>query len=147
MAGTWTERFLGALRILLLTVNRAEQSSAELAQGIVHEAQDLVGLELDLAKQELKELAMRNGIAVGLLAFGALLLMLAVLVALPVLLVLSWSDHVLGAIIWLGTYVVIGAALALIGRLLLRLELPQRTLSSLEETRRWVLRQIRSNDR
>jgi len=129
-------------------VNRAERSSAELAQDIVHEAQDLVQLELQLAKQELKELAMRNGIAFGLLAFGTVLLVLAVLVVLPMLLlVVLWDQHVLGALIWLGGYVVVGAALLLVGRLLLRLEAPRRTLSSLEETKRWALRQIRSSDR
>ncbi|TMC06124.1 MAG: phage holin family protein [Chloroflexi bacterium] len=131
-----------------MTVNRAERSSAELAQDIVHEAQDLVQLELQLAKQELKELAMRNGIAFGLLAFGTVLLVLAVLVVLPMLLlVVLWDQHVLGALIWLGGYVVVGAALLLVGRLLLRLEAPRRTLSSLEETKRWALRQIRSSDR
>ena len=132
----------------VLTVNGAERSSAELAQDIVHEAQSLAQLELQLAKQELKELAVRNGIAAGLLAFGTVLLMLALLVALPVLLlVVLWDQHVLGAIIWLAGYVVVGAVLLLAGRLLLRLEPPRRTLSSLEETKRWALRQIRSSDR
>ena len=130
-----------------LTVNRAERSSAELAQEIVHDANDLVRLELDLAKQELKELAIRNAIAVGLLAFGGLLVALAVLVALPVFLVLLWDRHVLGAAIWLGAYAVLGAALLLTGRLVLRLQPPRRTLASLEETKRWALRQIRSNSR
>jgi uncharacterized membrane protein YdjX (TVP38/TMEM64 family) len=129
-------------------VNRAERSSAELAQDIVHEAQHLVQLEVQLAKQELMELAIRNGIAAGLLAFGTVLVLLAVLVALPVLLlVVLWDNHVLGAIIWLAGYVVVGLALLLAGRLLLRLQPPRRTLSSLEETKRWALRQIRSNDR
>jgi uncharacterized membrane protein YdjX (TVP38/TMEM64 family) len=141
-------RFSSRCVSFFLTVNRAERSSAELAQDIVHEAQDLVQLELQLAKQELKELAMRNGIAFGLLAFGTVLLVLAVLVVLPMLLlVVLWDQHVLGALIWLGGYVVVGAALLLVGRLLLRLEAPRRTLSSLEETKRWALRQIRSSDR
>ena len=94
-----------------LTVNRGEQSSAELAQDIVHEAQDLVRLEIELAKQELKELAIRNGIAAGLLAAGGLLVALALLVALPVFLVVLWDNHVLGAAIWLGVYAVLGIAL------------------------------------
>ena len=128
-------------------MSTADRSSAELAQDIVHEAQDLIQLEVALAKQELRELAMRNGIAAGLLAFGALLLVLAVFVALPVVLVLRAEDPVLAALIWLGAYVVAGAILLLAGRLLLRLEAPRRTLASLEETKRWALRQIRSNDR
>jgi uncharacterized membrane protein len=130
-----------------LTVNRAERSSAELAQDIIHDANHLVRLEVDLAKQELKELAIRNGIAVGMLAFAGLLLALAVLVALPAFLVLLWDQHVLGAAIWLGVYVVLGGALLLAGRLALRLQPPRRTLASLEETKRWALRQIRSSSR
>jgi hypothetical protein len=140
-------RFPRPVRILFLTVNKGERSSAELAQDLVHEAQDLVRLQIDLAKQEVRELAKRNGIAIGLLAFGALLLMLGVLVALPVLLVLLWSNHVLGAVIWLAADVLLGGALLAAGRLLLRLELPRRSLRSFEETRRWAVRQIRSNSR
>jgi len=138
---------VGANRILFLTVHRGDRSTAELAQDIVHEANALVRLEIDLAKQELRELAIRNGVAAGLLAFGALLLMLAVLVALPVFLIVLWGHYLLGAAIWLATYVVLGAILVLAGRLTLRLEPPRRTLESLEETKRWALRQIRSNDR
>ena len=128
-------------------MNGTDRSSAELAQDIVREAQDLVRLELELAKQELRELAIRNAWAVGLFAFAALLLMLTVLVAVPVLLVLLWDRHVLGAGIWIAVYVIGGAVLAFAGWRTLRLEPPRRTLASLEETRQWVLRQIRSNDR
>lgn len=129
--------------ILFLTVNRAEQSAAELAESIVREAQDLVRLEIDLAVQEVKELAIRNAWAAGLMAVGALLLTVAVLVALPVLLVVLWDRHVLGAAIYLGVLLVLGAAAALVGWRLLRLEPPRRTLTSLKETKQWALRQIR----
>lgn len=138
---------MGPNRILFLTVHRGDRSTAELAQDIVHEANALVRLEIDLAKQELRELAIRNGVAAGLLAFGALLLMLALLVALPVFLIMLWGQYLLGAAIWLATYVVLGAILVLAGRLTLRLEPPRRTLASLEETKQWALRQIKSNDR
>jgi len=128
-------------------VNRGEPSSAQLAQDIVHEAQQLVRLEMDLAKQEVRELAIRNGIAIGLLASGGLLLALALLVALPVFLVLLWWNHVAGAAIWLGAYALVGIVLLVAGRLALRLQPPRRTLTSLEETKTWALRQIRSNGR
>lgn len=130
-----------------LTVNRGEPSSAELAQELVHEAQDLVRLQAELVKQELRELARRNGIAVGLLSLGALLLMLAVLVALPVLLVLLSSNHVLAAVVWLAVDLLLGGALLTVGRLLLRLEPPRRSLRTFEETRRWAVHQIRSKGR
>lgn len=130
-----------------LPVSRADRSSAELAQDIVHEAQSLVRLEVDLAKQELRELAIRNAVAIGMLVIGAVLIGLALLVALPVFLVLRSDNQVLSALIWIGAYVVVGIALALAGRLTLRLEAPRRTLASLEETKEWALRQIRSNGR
>jgi hypothetical protein len=133
--------------MLFITVNRGERSSAELARDIVHEAQELVRLEIQLAQQELKELALRNCIAIGLLASGGLLLALSVLVALPVFLVLLWWNHVAGAAIWLGAYAVLGIVLLVAGRLVLRLKPPQRTLTSLEETKTWAIRQIRSNGR
>ena len=128
-------------------MDRPQRTSAELAQDIVQDAQDLVQLEWQLAQQELKELLIRNGIAASLLVLGTVFLLLAVLVVLPILLVLRSGNPFLGAVIWLTAYVVGGAALLLAGRLLLRLEPPRRTLSSIEETKRWVLRQIRSSDR
>jgi hypothetical protein len=128
-------------------VSRAERSSADLAHDIVQEAQDLVRLEIQLARQELTDLAYRNGIAAALLAAGALLLMLAVLVVVPFFLILLWGHYVLGAAIWLGVYVIGGAILVVVGRFRLLLEPPRRTLASLEETKAWALRQIRSNDR
>ena len=143
-------RFLCLNRILFLTVNtgqRRSASSAELAQDVIQDAQELVRLNIELGKQEVRELLRRNGIAVGLLVFGALLILLALLVALPVFLILLSSNHVAGAAVWLGAYAVVGAVLALAGRLALRLAPPRKTLASLEETRNWALRQIKSNDR
>src|SRR5262249_27369243 len=140
-------RFSATCVSFFLTVDRTQRTSAELAQDIVQDAQDLVQLEWQLAQQELKELAIRNGIAASLLVLGTVFLLLAVLVVLPILLVLRSGNPFLGAVIWLTAYVVGGAALLLAGRLLLRLEPPRRTLSSIEETKRWVLRQIRSSDR
>ena len=140
-------RFACPPRILFVTVNRGERSSAELAQDIVQEAQELVRLEMRLAQQELKELVIRNGIAIGLLAAGGGLLALALLVALPVFLVLLWWNHVAGAAIWLGAYALAGVVLLVSGRVALRLQPPRKTLTSLEETKTWALRQIRSNGR
>ncbi len=136
--------------MLFLTVNSGDRptaSSAELTQDVIQNAKELVRLNIELGKQEAKELVRRNGIAIGMLALAALLLLLALLVALPVLLVLLWWNHVAGAVIWLGTYVVLGLGLALAGRLMLRIEAPQRTLASLRETSNWALRQIKSNGR
>src|SRR5438552_6357519 len=45
--------------------HKYSEPSADLAADIVESAQQLVRLEIALAKQEVKELAMRNGIAIG----------------------------------------------------------------------------------
>jgi uncharacterized membrane protein YqjE len=124
-----------------------DEPSAQLAADVVESAQQLVRLEIALAKQEVKELAIRNGIAIGLLAGAALFAMLALLVALPVLLVVWIDNHTLVAIIWLALYILIAAALAIFGRMRLQLTPPQKTIRSLKETREWALRQISSNDR
>lgn len=133
--------------MLFVTVARAAPSSAELAADIVQDAQELVRLQVELAKQEAKELAVRNGIAAGLLAFGALLVMLALLVAAPALVVLLAPDHVIAAAVWLGVYLLLGVGLLLAGRLTLRLQALPRTVENFKETRTWLLRQIRSSGR
>ncbi len=133
--------------MLFLTVKRTERSSRELAGEILHDAQELVRLEVALAKQEVRELLVRNGVAAGLLAFAALFLVLAVFVAVPVLIIQMSSDHVLAAAIWVGVYVLLALLLGLVGYVLLRLEAPPRTIASLKETREWALRQLSSNDR
>lgn len=132
--------------MLFVTVKRIERSSAELAGDILHDGRELVRLEIELARREVRELLVRNAVAVALLLVAAVLVFLAVFVAVPVFLVQLWSNHVLGAAIWIGAYVVLALVLGLVGYLRLRLEAPPRTLASLKETREWVLRQISSSD-
>jgi cytochrome c biogenesis protein CcdA len=124
-----------------------DEPSAQLAADVVESAQQLVRLEIALAKQEVKELAIRNGIAFGALAVAGVFALLALLVVLPVLLVVWIDNHTLVAIIWLALYVLIAAGLALFGRFRLQLTPPQKTIRSLKETREWALRQISSNGR
>lgn len=132
---------------LTVQAKKYDESSAQLASDIVESAQQLVRLEIELAKQEVKELAIRNGIAIGAFAVAGVFALLALLVALPVLLVVWIDNHTLVAIIWLALYLVIALGLALFGRFRLQIQPPQRTIRSLKETREWALRQISSNDR
>jgi hypothetical protein len=122
-------------------------SARGLATGLVSDAQHLAQLQLELAKQELKELAVRNGIAAGMIAAAAWLLLLAVFVMVPLVVVTWRPDHLRWALIFLGGYLVAGVVLAVAGRFLLRLEPPRRTLETLKETKEWVLRQISSSGR
>lgn len=111
------------------------ESTGELASGIVEDAQRLVKLEIELAKIELKEMAIRNAVAAGLLLTAGLLLMIAVLVAGPLALVLL-GGHWWWALVWLGAYAVVAAALALTGMKLFKPK-PKRTMESIQETKEW----------
>jgi len=129
------------------SATEGQSSAVGLATGLVDDAQRMAQLQLDLAKQELKELAIRNGIAVGSLVAGGSLVLLAVLVTVPLVVVTWRPDHLRWALIFLGGYLVAGIVLALVGRLMLRIEPPRRTLETLKETKAWALRQISSNGR
>lgn len=122
-------------------------SARALVASVVSDVQRLVGLEIALARQEAKELATANGIAAGVIAFGGMLVVLGVLVALPALAVWLVPWHWQAAAIWVGGYIVIGLVLVAIGRSRLRLQLPPRTIASLKENKEWALRRVRSNGR
>lgn len=122
-------------------------SARGLIASVMSDAQRLVALEVALAKQEAKEFATRNAIAAGVIAFGALLLILGVLVALPALAVWLLPWHWQAAAVWAGAYVVIGLLLLIIGKSRLQLRLPPRTIGSLKENKEWALRRVKSNGR
>ena len=123
------------------------QSTPDVAAGIVDEVEKLVRLEVELAKAEMKELAVTNGIAAGSFAGAGMLGMIALLVGIPVLIVVAVEPHWLAALVWVVLYLLIAAGLALFGRSKLHLAPPERTLNSLKETRDWALRQMRSPGR
>jgi hypothetical protein len=130
------------------TVDHSQNlSSRGLIASVVSDAQRLVALEIALAKQELKELATGNAIAAGIIAFGGLLIALAVLVALPSLVVWLVPWHWQAAAVWGAAYLVIGLGLVLLGKSRLQVRLPRRTLDSLKENKEWALRHVKSNGR
>jgi len=118
-----------------------------LIASVISDAQRLVSLEIALARQELKELATENAIAVGLMGFGGLLLVLSLLVALPSLVVILVPWHWQAAAVWVAAYVVLGLVLVSIGKARLQLRLPPRTIESLKENKEWALRRVKSNGR
>ena len=128
---------------------RAREVAARVVGGliasVVTDAQRLVSLEVALAKQELKEMATGSAIGLGLMAFGGLLLALAVLVVLPTLVVWLVPWHWEAAAVWVGAYFVIGLVLVLVGKSRLQVHLPRRTLESLKENKEWALRHVKSN--
>jgi len=118
-----------------------------LAAEVVQDLNRLVSLEVALAKQELKELAITNAIAVACFAAAGILVLLALLVAVPVIVVVLVPWHWEAAVVWAVAYVLIAAALALYGRTRMNVTLPQKTINSLKETKEWALKRMRSTAR
>jgi uncharacterized membrane protein YqjE len=121
--------------------------SGDIAAQVVHDAQRLVSLEIALAKQEVKDLAMANAIAAGLVGFGGLLVALAVLVAVPSLVVVLVPWKWQAALAWVGAYLLLGVGLVLAGKSRFALKLPTKTFESLKENKEWVLRRMKSTVR
>jgi hypothetical protein len=121
--------------------------SGDIAAEVVHDAQRLVSLEIALAKQEVKDLVMGNAISAGLVALGGLLIALAVLVAVPSLVVLVVPWHWQAAVAWVVVYALVGVALVLLGKSRFALKLPTKTLESLKENKEWALRRMKSTVR
>jgi hypothetical protein len=126
---------------------QARLRAGDLMADVARDAQRLVSLELALARQELKDLALAYAIDAGMAAGGGLLIALAVLVAVPSVVVQLVPWHWQAAAAWAGAYAVIGVALLLIARSRLKVRLPKRTLDSLKESKEWALRRVRSNNR
>ncbi len=122
-------------------------SSRGLIGSVLTDAQRLIALEIALAKQEVKELATGNAIAAGLMAFGALLTVLAILVAVPVLVVMLVPWKWEAAAIWVAAYLIVGLVLIVIGKARLQVKLPPRTMESMKENKEWALRRVKSNGR
>ena len=127
--------------------NGSATTSRGLIASVVGDAQRLVALEVALAKQELKELAVANAIAAGLLVFGALLALLGVLVAVPSMVVWLVPWHWQAAAVWAGAYVLLAVLLIMVARARLRFQVPPRTLESLKENKEWALRRVRSKSK
>jgi hypothetical protein len=130
------------------TVRLPQRANARgLVALVISDAQRLVTLEIALARQELKELIATNAIAAGIVAFGALLIVLGILVAIPAMVVWLVPWHWQAAAVWAIAYVVIGIVLALLGKSRFKVGLPKRTMESLKENKEWALRRMRSNGR
>jgi hypothetical protein len=127
-----------------LAGDRTAAPTRDLAKGLVDDAQKLVQVQIALAKDEVRGLAIRNGIAAGLFAFAALLLVLAIFVAVPVIIVVWVPAHLIAAAVWAGAYVLVAIILAVVGRFTLKIQPPVQTIAALKETKEWLVRQISS---
>ncbi|GAC1362934.1 MAG: hypothetical protein NVSMB32_03890 [Actinomycetota bacterium] len=109
---------------------------------LVGDVQRLVQLEMELARQEIKGLLRRNGIAAGMLV-GAALSVLFFLIFGQVWLIVFLPHHAIVAgavaVFWL----LAGLILGLTGKSRLKIELPTATLQTLKDDVEWVKQQIR----
>lgn len=121
--------------------------SGHLAAEVVDDLHRLVTLEVALAKQELKELARTNGIAIACFFAAGILAGIALLVAVPVIVVMAVPWHWEAAVVWAVAYALIAGGLALYGRMRLKSPVPEKTITSLKETKEWALRRMRSAGR
>ena len=113
------------------------------AARVLRDAQALVELQIEIARNEVKDLARRNAMAAGMITIGAILLALGLLVSLPLALVLTAHDPAIAALAWTAAYIAAGAILAAIGRSLVRLS-PDKTIQSLKENKEWAKQQLTS---
>ncbi|HET7466741.1 MAG TPA: phage holin family protein [Candidatus Dormibacteraeota bacterium] len=129
------------------TRNGSDARSGHLAAEVVEDLNRLVSLEVALAKQELRELATTNGIAIACFAVAGVLAGVALLVAVPVVVVEAVPWHWQAAVVWAVAYALIAGGLALYGRMRLKSPMPEKTITSLKETKEWALRRMRSAGR
>jgi cytochrome c biogenesis protein CcdA len=127
-----------------MEMRRRDGSTIEQVSGLVEDAETLVKLQVALAKQEVKEVASKSNLmAIGMLAAAGFLAVLTLLVVVPVVIVEAIPAHFIAALAWLVLYIVIILVLALVGRSMLKIKVPPRTIKSAMETKDWILQQLR----
>lgn len=118
---------------------------------IAADAQRLVQLEVQLAKQEILDLLKQNAIAVGMLSVAALSAVFALytLVTLLVFIVLSFFFHrgmghdaVAHAVVML-IWVAVAVILGLLGKSRLVFKLPESTIQTIKDDVAWAKAQIK----
>ena len=118
---------------------------------IAADAQRLVHLEIELAKQEITALVKTNAVAAGLLAGAGLcgLFVLYTLVALLVVGILSLFLHhglgydAVGLAVVLLIWGIAAAVLGLVGKSKLNFKMPDRTIQTIKDDVEWAKAQIR----
>src|SRR5207253_2093459 len=101
-----------------------ETGGADTAAGVnptpaalLDDIERVMRLQIALVRHEAREFAIGNLVAVALMAGGGLVLLLAVLVAVPVIVVLASPNPVVAGIAWTVLYLLVGAGLVIAGRM------------------------------
>ena len=120
-------------------------SAGTLLADLLEDVQRLGRLEADLARTEIKDLLVGNGIAAGSMAGAGLLGGIAVLVGIPLWAVMLSRKRARATGIWVGLYLGAAAGLASFGRRRLQLHRPEKTIASLKENSQWIAQRIKSS--
>ena len=126
----------------------SDRSIKEIIESLKPQLQELVDKQVELAKTELAPVARQAGIAAGLLAVGAVfMLVFLIFISLTGVYVLNlFLSLWLSALIISGVLILIGGILAGAGaNILRRLDpVPHRTLRALQQNINWLKGQFRS---
>ena len=126
----------------------SDRSIKEIIEALKPQLQELVDKQVELAKTELAPVARQAGIAAGLLAVGAVfMLVFLIFISLTGVYVLNlFLSLWLSALIVSGILLLIGGILAGSGaNILRRLDpVPHRTISTLQQNINWLKGQFRS---
>ncbi|MGH7860929.1 MAG: phage holin family protein [Candidatus Dormibacteraceae bacterium] len=120
-------------------------SSIAIVGDLADDLRRVVDLQIQLAKAELREVAISNAVAAACFGLAATLATIILLVVIPVILVVALPWHWQVAVIWGAIYLLAAAVLALVGRSRLRLGLPQKTMGALKEGKQWAIRLMTSS--
>ena len=120
-------------------------AAGTLLAGLLEDVQRMARLEVDLAKREMRDLAVSNGIAGASLAGAVVFGSFGLLVGVPVWAVMLSSNRARAAGIWVGLYLGGAAGLAAFGRSRLQLRPPEKTIASLKENSEWIAQRIKSS--
>ncbi len=124
-----------------------ERSVSELAGEFVEQAGVLVQQEIQLAKQELGEMA-HSTLRAAIFFAVALVALLVAFISLVAFLILGIGWLVGGylastAIVFVLVFVAIGALLGWMGKQRLRISMPEQTIESVKEDLEWAKAQLR----
>jgi uncharacterized membrane protein len=126
----------------------SDRSIKEIIESLKPQLQELVDKQVELAKTELAPVARQAGIAAGLLAVGAVfMLVFLIFISLTGVYVLNlFLSLWLSALIISGVLLLIGAILAGAGANILRRmdPVPHRTIRALQQNINWLKGQFRS---
>ena len=126
----------------------SDRSIKEIIEAIKPQLQELVDKQVELAKTELAPVARQAGIAAGLLAVGAVfMLVFLIFISLTGVYVLNlFLSLWLSALIVSGVLLLIGGILAGMGASILRSmdPVPHRTIRALQQNINWLKGQFRS---